>query len=114
MQRTVLISESHPYRLINRYGGHQYADVFVKYGWKALIFLSNFCIYRLLLTQSTTIREFITLWRNKRERISKNIINYCVAHFLPHNIRYVILGFLAIYSSFISSFFAFNTQIRRS
>jgi len=89
MQRTVLISEPHPYRLTNRYGGHQYADVFAKYGWKVLLFSSNFCIYRLLLPQSITMREFVELWRSKGKRVNKNITNYCIAHLLPSKIRYI-------------------------
>lgn len=89
MQRTVLISEPHPYRLTNRYGGHQYADVFAKYGWKVLLFSSNFCISRLLLPQSINMREFVKLWRNKGKRVNKNITNYCIAHLLPSKIRYI-------------------------
>lgn len=89
MQRTVLISEPHPYRLTNRYGGHQYADVFAKHGWKVLLFSSNFCIFRLLLPQSRNMREFAKLWGNKGKRVNKNIINYCIAHLLPSKIRYI-------------------------
>lgn len=86
--RTVLISEVHPYQPFARYGGHQYARVFARYGWKVILLTSTFNVLRLLLSRKGIASEYVELWRAQGKRIDDHITNYCLAHVLPTQVRY--------------------------
>lgn len=91
--RTVVISEVHPYEETARYGGHQYARVFAKYGWRVILLTANFNLLRLLLpsNRQDVGANYINLWRARGEDVNENLRQHTLAHILPVSLRYSFL-----------------------
>ncbi len=87
-RRTVVISEPHVFGQTARYGGHQYAKVFSRYGWKVILFSASFNLWRLLSHNPNVSQEYIEIWRKGGRYVEDNLVNYCLAHILPTQLRF--------------------------
>jgi len=89
LRRTVVISEPHPYRTAGKLGGHHYADLFARHGWRVLLFSATFNRWRLLLPSPGIAQESIDLWRSGGSLVAPEIVNVTLTHLLPERIRNV-------------------------
>jgi len=87
--RAVIISEPHLYSPYARYGGHQYAKVFARHGWQAILLSASFNLSRLVLPNPGIDRKYIELWRKRGQQVDAGIVNYCLAHVLPTSLRFL-------------------------
>lgn len=87
-RRTVVISEPHVYHTYGQYGGHQYAKVFSRHGWRVILLSASFNLWRLLLPNPNVSKEYIDLWRKGGRHVDSNFTNHCLAHVLPTHWRF--------------------------
>lgn len=85
---TVLISEPHPFGMMARYGGHQYARVFARHGWNVVLLSATFNLWRRFLPDAGIDQQYLDLWKEHGRRVETNITNYALAHALPTQIRF--------------------------
>ena len=87
LPRTVVISEPHPYRAAVKLGGHHYADLFARHGWRVLLLSATFNRWRLLYPSPGVAEESLGLWRSGGNRVGPGIVNATLTHLLPGRVR---------------------------
>jgi len=86
--RTVILSEPHLYQSAVRVGGHQYAAVFAKFGWRVILLSATFN-YLKRFGGAGGADEYVRLWQQGGHLDeATGIFNICFAHLLPNRIRY--------------------------
>lgn len=87
-RRTVIISEPHLYQSAVRVGGHQYAAVFAKFGWRVILLSATFN-YLKRFGFVDGAENYLQLWhQGGHTDEATGIHNICFAHLVPNQFRF--------------------------
>ncbi|MEM3627530.1 MAG: glycosyltransferase [Candidatus Bathyarchaeia archaeon] len=86
--RNVIVSEPHTWSRFAKYGSHQYARVFARYGWRVVLITASFSLWRIFSPRPGISKAYLDLWRKRGRRIDDSTTEYCLAHLLPTWLRF--------------------------